>query len=46
MNYQVDFRAIVTAPYHTKLLRVWMPIPPSDNVQEVSGSPVCPEKPA
>ena len=28
----------VTAPYKTKLLRVWIPIPPSDNVQEVQRS--------
>ncbi len=28
----------VTAPYKTKLLRVWIPIPPSDAVQEVQRS--------
>lgn len=38
VTYQVDFRAIVTPPYKTKLLRVWLPIPPTDNAQEVSGS--------
>jgi hypothetical protein len=35
---EVDFRAIVTAPYHTRTLRVWLPIPPSDAAQQVSGS--------
>ncbi len=38
VTYQVDFRAVVTAPYKTKLLRVWVPVPPSDAAQEVSGS--------
>src|SRR5262245_32869912 len=38
VTYQVDFRAIVTAPYKSKRLRVWLPIPPSDAAQEVSGS--------
>jgi transglutaminase-like putative cysteine protease len=33
--YDVDFRAIVTAPYGTKLLRVWVPISPSDSAQTV-----------
>lgn len=28
----------VTAPYKTKLLRVWIPIPPSDDVQEIQRS--------
>ncbi|HQZ64062.1 MAG TPA: transglutaminase domain-containing protein [Planctomycetaceae bacterium] len=26
---------VVTAPYKTKLLRVWVPVPPSDGVQDV-----------
>lgn len=30
----IDFRAIVTAPHHTELLRVWVPIPPSDSAQQ------------
>src|SRR5262245_14524590 len=38
VTYDVEFAAIVTAQYHTKTLRVWMPIPPSDAIQEVSGS--------
>ncbi|MBL8825714.1 MAG: transglutaminase domain-containing protein [Planctomycetaceae bacterium] len=36
VTYEVDFRAIVTAPYKTKLLRVWLPIPPSDAAQAVT----------
>jgi transglutaminase-like putative cysteine protease len=38
VSYQVDFRAVVTPPHGTKLLRVWMPIPPTDSAQAVSGS--------
>lgn len=38
VSYQVDFRIVVTPPYKTKQLRVWVPIPPSDVGQAVSGS--------
>jgi transglutaminase-like putative cysteine protease len=38
VKYRVDFRAVVTAPYGTKVLRVWLPIPPSDNAQIVEKS--------
>lgn len=38
VTYQVDFSAVVTPPYKCKVLRIWMPIPPSDNVQKVMGS--------
>lgn len=38
ITYQVDFRVGVTAPQNTKLLKVWVPLPPSDTAQEVSGS--------
>jgi transglutaminase-like putative cysteine protease len=34
--YDIDFRAVVTAPQNTKKLRVWVPIPPSDRGQEVT----------
>ena len=34
----VEFQVIVTAPYKTKSLRVWLPIPPSDRGQELSSS--------
>lgn len=33
--YEVDFSAVVTPPYKTKKLRVWMPMPQSDSAQEV-----------
>jgi transglutaminase-like putative cysteine protease len=38
VTYDVDFSVAVTAPYKTKLLKVWLPIPQSDFGQEVSDS--------
>lgn len=38
VTYEVDFSVVVTAPYKTKTLRVWLPLPPSDFAQEVSES--------
>jgi transglutaminase-like putative cysteine protease len=38
ITYAVDFRVVVTAPQNTKKLAVWVPVPPSDAAQEVSGS--------
>jgi transglutaminase-like putative cysteine protease len=35
VTYDVEFVATVTAPYHTKKLRVWLPLPQSDVGQEV-----------
>jgi transglutaminase-like putative cysteine protease len=35
VTYDVEFVAAVTAPYHTKKLRVWLPMPQSDAGQEV-----------
>jgi transglutaminase-like putative cysteine protease len=35
VEYEIDFSVVVTAPYHTKVLRVWLPMPPSDAGQEV-----------
>jgi transglutaminase-like putative cysteine protease len=35
VTYDVDFSVVVTAPYHTKLLKVWLPLPQSDSAQEV-----------
>ncbi len=35
VTYDVDYSVIVTAPYHTKKLRVWMPIPQSDRAQTI-----------
>ena len=33
--HDVDFSIVVTPPYHTKVLRVWLPLPQSDAAQEV-----------
>jgi transglutaminase-like putative cysteine protease len=38
VTYKIDFSVVVTPPYKTKVLRVWLPIPPSDVAQEVSDS--------
>src|SRR5262249_54506869 len=38
VTYDVDYSAVVTPPYHTKVLRVWLPIPPSNAGQEVGDS--------
>jgi transglutaminase-like putative cysteine protease len=35
VTYDVDFIVTVTAPYHTKLLKVWLPLPQTDAGQEV-----------
>jgi transglutaminase-like putative cysteine protease len=35
VTYDVDFAVVVTAPYHTKKLRVWLPLPQSDAGQEI-----------
>src|SRR4030095_17005893 len=34
--YDVDLSIVVTPPYHTHLLKVWLPVPPSDAGQEAS----------
>jgi transglutaminase-like putative cysteine protease len=36
VTYDVDFAVVVTAPAHTKLLKVWLPLPQSDPGQEVT----------
>ncbi len=36
VTYKVDLQYVVTPPYHTKTLKVWLPLPPSDKVQTVS----------
>ncbi|MBM4068539.1 MAG: transglutaminase domain-containing protein [Planctomycetes bacterium] len=38
VTYQVDLSAVVTPPYKCKILKVWMPVPPSDTVQQVTDS--------
>lgn len=35
VNYRVEFKAVVTAPMNTKVLKVWVPVPPSDGGQKV-----------
>ena len=35
ITHTIDFRAIVTPPYHAHKLEVWLPIPTSDSIQEV-----------
>jgi transglutaminase-like putative cysteine protease len=35
LTCDVELAAIVTAPYHTKTLKVWLPLPPSDETQTV-----------
>ena len=36
VTYDVDFSVVVTAPYHTKMLKVWLPLPQTDAGQEVA----------
>jgi transglutaminase-like putative cysteine protease len=36
VTYDVDFSVVVTPPYKTKKLQVWLPMPTSDAAQEVS----------
>jgi transglutaminase-like putative cysteine protease len=38
VSYQVDLSAVVTPPNKCEVLKIWMPLPPSDAVQEVSDS--------
>lgn len=35
VTYDIELMAAITAPYHTKKLKVWLPIPPSDQAQTV-----------
>ena len=36
MTYDVDFAVVVTPPYKSKLLKIWLPLPQTDAGQEVS----------
>ena len=38
VTHEVDFSVVVTPPYHTKVLKVWLPLPQSDAGQEISES--------
>jgi hypothetical protein len=35
VTYDVDFAAVVTAPNHAKVLKVWLPLPQTDSAQQV-----------
>jgi transglutaminase-like putative cysteine protease len=36
ISHDVDYSIVVTPPYHTKVLKVWLPLPQSDAGQQVS----------
>ena len=36
VTYDVDLSIVVTPPYHTHSLKVWLPVPPSDAAQEAT----------
>ncbi len=38
VTYDVDFSVVVTPPYKCSKLQVWLPIPVSDNAQEIESS--------
>jgi len=38
VTYEVDFSVVVTPPYHSKVLKVWLPLPQTDAAQAVSES--------
>lgn len=38
VTHEVEFAVVVTPPYHCQVLKVWLPVPPSNHGQEVSGS--------
>ena len=40
VTYDVDFRVVITPPYHAKSLKVWLPLPQSDNGQEVTDAAI------
>jgi hypothetical protein len=40
VTYDVDFSVVVTPPYKTQVLKVWLPIPQSDFGQEVTSSEI------
>jgi len=38
VTYDVEFAAVVTPPHGARVLEVWLPLPPSDGVQQVTTS--------
>ena len=39
-TFEVDFRVVVTAPYKTRQLKIWLPIPQSDEFQTIESSKI------
>ena len=38
ITYDIDFAVVVTPPYHTKTLKIWLALPQSDVAQKIEGS--------
>ncbi|MCA9053470.1 MAG: transglutaminase domain-containing protein [Planctomycetaceae bacterium] len=38
ITHEIDFRVVVTPPYHCQSLKVWLPLPTSDAGQEIGPS--------
>src|SRR5437588_12808038 len=38
VTYDIDFSVVVTPPYHTKTLKIWLAMPQSDVAQKIEGS--------
>jgi Transglutaminase-like superfamily len=38
VTYDIDFSVVVTPPYHTKTLKIWLALPQSDVAQKIDGS--------
>ncbi|MBI2803782.1 MAG: transglutaminase domain-containing protein [Planctomycetes bacterium] len=41
VTYDIDFSVVVTAPYQTKTLKVWLAMPQSDVGQTIEASQLC-----
>ncbi len=35
VTHRIDFRVVVTAPYHTEKLQVWLPLPQDNRAQQI-----------
>jgi len=38
ITHEIDFSVVVTPPYHSKVLKVWLPLPQTDDGQEINAS--------
>src|SRR5476651_2415150 len=38
VTYDIDFSVVVTPPYHTKTLKIWLALPQSDVAQKIEKS--------